>query len=199
MDFAIRLVNSVLYLPNRQVKIFEEFKWHKNCVINPAYQNDFGASWNEFWASACQLQLARMATCKTDFLCTLDVALFTTYIKSVFQQIRLLTGLTVVAKMRGITFQLILLHCCKTSALFVACSTQSFNSRLSLIVWVNVVLNRTVVVDGDWRFDNLCSSHLQSQSESYHVSWWYYTLVIKASMIQSNFKTQLSCKCWRLK
>ena len=50
--------------------------------------------------------------------------------------------------------------------------------RLSLIVRVNVVLNRTVVVDSDWRFDNLCGSHLQSQSELYHGSWWYYTLVI---------------------
>ena len=53
-----------------------------------------------------------------------------------------------------------------------------FKSGLSLIVWVNVVLNRTVV-DSDWHFDNLCGSHLQSQSELYHVSWWYYTLVIK--------------------
>ena len=34
----------------------------------------------------------------------------------------------------------------------------SFKSRLSLIVRVNVVLNRTVVVDSDWRFDNLCGS-----------------------------------------
>ena len=53
-----------------------------------------------------------------------------------------------------------------------------FKSRLSLIVRVNVVLNRSVVVDSDWRFDNLCGSHLQSQNELYHVSWWYYTLVI---------------------
>ena len=53
-----------------------------------------------------------------------------------------------------------------------------FKSRLRLISRVNVVLNRTVVVDSDWRFDNLCGSHLQSQSELYHVSWWYYTLVI---------------------
>ena len=50
--------------------------------------------------------------------------------------------------------------------------------RLRLIVRVNVVLNRIVVVDSDWRFDNLRGSHLQSQSEFYHVSWWYYTLVI---------------------
>ena len=52
-------------------------------------------------------------------------------------------------------------------------------SRLSLIVRVNVVLNRTVVFDSDWRFDNLCGSHFQpGQSELYHVSWWYYTLDI---------------------
>ena len=55
---------------------------------------------------------------------------------------------------------------------------QSKVKRLSLILRVNVVLNRTVVVDSDWRFDNLCGSHLQSQSELCHVSWWYYTLVI---------------------
>ena len=39
-----------------------------------------------------------------------------------------------------------------------------------MIVWVNVVLNRTVVVDSEWRFDNLCGSHLQSQSELNHFS-----------------------------
>ena len=32
-----------------------------------------------------------------------------------------------------------------------------FKSRLSLIVRVNVVLNRTVVVDSDWRFDTTCA------------------------------------------
>ena len=45
-----------------------------------------------------------------------------------------------------------------------------FKSRLSLIVRVNIVLNRTVVVDSDGRFNNLCGSHLQNQSELYHVS-----------------------------
>ena len=49
-------------------------------------------------------------------------------------------------------------------------SRSHFKSRLSLIVRVNVVLNRTVVVDSDCPFDNLCGSHLQSQSELYHVS-----------------------------
>ena len=39
-----------------------------------------------------------------------------------------------------------------------------------MIIRVNVVLNRAVVVDSDWRFDNLSSSHLQSQSELYHAS-----------------------------
>ena len=53
-------------------------------------------------------------------------------------------------------------------------------SRLSLIVRVNLVLNtcRAVVVDSDWCFDNLCGSHRLSRSEFYHVTWWYYTLVI---------------------
>ena len=35
-----------------------------------------------------------------------------------------------------------------------------------MIFRVSVVLNRTVV-DSDWRFDNLCGSHLKSQSQLY--------------------------------
>ena len=34
VDFAIGLVNSVINLPDRQVKLFEEFKLQKNCEIN---------------------------------------------------------------------------------------------------------------------------------------------------------------------
>ena len=64
-----------------------------------------------------------------------------------------------------------------------------FKSNLNLIVRLNVVLNRTVVVDSDWHFDNLCGSHLQSQSELYHISWWYYTLVIMISLV--NYITML--------
>jgi len=72
-----------------------------------------------------------------------------------------------------------------------------FKSRLSLIVQVNVVLNRTVVVDSDWRFDNLCGSHLQSQSELYHVSWWYYTLVIDLiGQLHRDVIGRLSVKPW---
>ena len=45
VHFTIGLVNSVHNLPDGQVKFFEEFKLQiKNCVINPAYQKDFGAS-----------------------------------------------------------------------------------------------------------------------------------------------------------
>ena len=58
-------------------------------------------------------------------------------------------------------------------------------SRLSLIVRVNVVLNSPVVVDSDWPFDNLFRSHRQSQTEFYHISWWYYTLVIDLISNQS--------------
>ena len=34
VDFAIGLVNSVINLPDGQVKSFVEFKLHKNCEIN---------------------------------------------------------------------------------------------------------------------------------------------------------------------
>ena len=43
-NFAIRLVNFELNLPDRQVKFFEEFKLKKNCEINSAHQNVFGVS-----------------------------------------------------------------------------------------------------------------------------------------------------------
>ena len=42
-NFAIRLVNFELNLSDRQVKFFEEFKLKKNCEINSAHQNVFGA------------------------------------------------------------------------------------------------------------------------------------------------------------
>ena len=44
VDFAIGLVNFVLNLPDGQVKFLEEFKLQKNCEINSAHQNVFGAS-----------------------------------------------------------------------------------------------------------------------------------------------------------
>ena len=53
MYFAYGLVNSVFNLPNGQVMFFEEFEWQKNCEINSANQNVFGASWSDIWASKC--------------------------------------------------------------------------------------------------------------------------------------------------
>ena len=44
VDFAIELVNFELNLPDGQVKFFEELKLKKNCEINSAHQNVFGAS-----------------------------------------------------------------------------------------------------------------------------------------------------------
>ena len=68
-----------------------------------------------------------------------------------------------------------------------------FKSSLSLIIRVNVVLNRTVVVDSDLRFDNLCGS----QSELYRVSWWYNTLVIDLiGQLRHNVIGRLAVKPW---
>ena len=55
VDFAIRLVNSVFNLPDRQVTFFEEFDQQKNCKINSASQKVFWASWNDVRASKCWL------------------------------------------------------------------------------------------------------------------------------------------------
>ena len=44
VDFTIGLVNSVLNLPNGQVKYFEVLNLQKNCEINSAPQKILGAS-----------------------------------------------------------------------------------------------------------------------------------------------------------
>ena len=44
VDFTIGLVNSVLNLPNEQVKYFEVLNLQKNCEINSAPQKILGAS-----------------------------------------------------------------------------------------------------------------------------------------------------------
>ena len=51
--------------------------------------------------------------------------------------------------------------------------TQEPFHKLSTIVRVNIVLNRTVVVDSAWLSDNLCGNHPQSHREVYFISWWY--------------------------
>ena len=42
VDFAIGLVNSVLNLPNGQVRYFGEFKLQKNCNQSSSSKNFFG-------------------------------------------------------------------------------------------------------------------------------------------------------------
>ena len=72
-------------------------------------------------------------------------------------------------------------------------------SRFSLIVQVKLLLNtcRTVVVDSDWCSDKLCGSHFLSQSELYHVTWWYYTLVIDLiGQLRRDVIGRLSVKLW---
>ena len=74
VDFAIGLVNSVSNLPDGQMNFFEEFKLQKNCEINLLIKTLFGLVEMIIWASKCQLQLALMASCKNDILCTQGVA-----------------------------------------------------------------------------------------------------------------------------
>ena len=44
VDFAVGLVNSVLNLPDGQVKYFEEFNLQKNCETNSVHQKILGVS-----------------------------------------------------------------------------------------------------------------------------------------------------------
>ena len=51
VDFAIGLVNSVLNLPNGQVKFFVKFQKKKRTVKSILLiKNIFGASWKDVWA-----------------------------------------------------------------------------------------------------------------------------------------------------
>ena len=68
-------------------------------------------------------------------------------------------------------------------------------SRLCLIVRVNVA----GWIEQWLTFRHLCGSHLQSQSELYHVmiSWWYYTLVIDLiGQLRRDVIGRLSVKPW---
>ena len=43
VGFAIMLINSVLNLPNEQVKFFGKFKLHKNCTYNQCSSTYFSS------------------------------------------------------------------------------------------------------------------------------------------------------------
>ena len=71
VDFAIRQVNLVLNLPDKQVTVFREVKLQKNC--NQSFLSKYFT-----WLVRMTLgivhasySLPEMASCKTDFLCTL--------------------------------------------------------------------------------------------------------------------------------
>ena len=53
LDFAIGLVNSVVNLPDGQVKFFEEFEWQKNCEINLLIKTFLGLVEMMFGLSKC--------------------------------------------------------------------------------------------------------------------------------------------------
>ena len=84
VDFATGLVFFVLNLPDGQVLFFGKIQIREGLLSILPIKKGFGASWNDLWASTCYLQLARMAGCKTDFLCTLMKDTFGTNAKYPF-------------------------------------------------------------------------------------------------------------------
>ena len=72
MDFAIGLVDSVINLPNGQMKCFEEFELQKNSEINLLIKTFLGLVKMTFGlVNVNFIQLAQMASSKNDSLCTL--------------------------------------------------------------------------------------------------------------------------------
>ena len=64
VDFAIRLVSSVINLPDGQVKFFGEFKLQKYCQINLLIKTFLGLV--EMMFGLVNVSFS----CKNDFLCT---------------------------------------------------------------------------------------------------------------------------------
>ena len=71
VDYAIRLVNSVLNLPNGQVRFVEEFKLQKNCEINLLIKTFLGLVEMMFGLVNVSFSLPEWQAVKNDFLCTL--------------------------------------------------------------------------------------------------------------------------------
>ena len=67
-----------------------------------------------------------------------------------------------------------------------------FKKRLSLIVRVNVVLNRTVVVDSDWHFDNLCGV-IFIYINCHPSRIMFYYRVVQISIINGMLTAKVTC------
>ena len=71
MDFAIGLVFFFLTCPMGKCCFLGNSIITEGLLSILLFKKGFGASGNDLGASTCYLQLARMAGCKTDFLCAL--------------------------------------------------------------------------------------------------------------------------------
>ena len=67
MDFAIGLVNSVLNLPDGQIKYFEEFNLQKNCETNSVHQKILGLVEMIFGLVNASFSLAKWQAVKMTF------------------------------------------------------------------------------------------------------------------------------------
>ena len=71
VDYAIRLVNSVLNLPYGQVRFVEEFKLQNNCEINLLIKTFLRLVEMMFGLVNVSFSLPEWQAVKNDFLCTL--------------------------------------------------------------------------------------------------------------------------------
>ena len=67
MNFAIGLVNSVINLPDGQMKLFEDFKLQKNCEINVLIKAFLGLVEMMFGLAYASLSLPEWQAVKLTF------------------------------------------------------------------------------------------------------------------------------------
>ena len=67
MNFAIGLVNSVINLPDGQMKLFEDFKLQKNCEINVLIKAFLGLVEMMFGLAYASLSLPECQAVKMTF------------------------------------------------------------------------------------------------------------------------------------
>ena len=67
MNFAIGLVNSVINLPDGQMKLFEDFKLQKNCEINVLIKAFLGLVEMMFGLAYASLSLPEWQAVKMTF------------------------------------------------------------------------------------------------------------------------------------
>ena len=74
--------------------------------------------------------------------------------------------------------------------------TRGISYMFSMIIWVRVVLRKTVI--GDWHFDHQSGSHLQSQELTNSYWWWVFDKACQETRWQMLFPAKCVFLLWTI-